>query len=320
MIRSIIRSEEFELNIKWRLTNCCNYNCSYCIRKNKLDDIKNIKYDQQLLEETLPEIVRLILENNKTTRIELMGGEVSILNLETILLKLFNSTNNLIKRINITSNFSRDISYYNNLIKICSEYNVQFYATFSWHREYSTLEKFINKFNQLENNELTHFEIETVSQSNNIEEIKEFINVCNKNNIDYLVDADVKDKNCNELITTTNKRNKIGYKIIKDDGSIETCNSMRELIKNYGDYAKNIIYLKDYYCTLDYNYVYIDKNLHIGYNKWANKCKIPEHISCFHLLKEPIVCPKGCSLCGHMSVSQIKEDLLNLGEDKCKIF
>lgn len=309
-IKSIIRATEYQLNIKWRLTDCCNYNCSYCIRKDKLDNIKNIKSDQKLIEDTIPEIARLILESNKTTRIELIGGEVSILDLETILLNLFKSTNNLIKRINITSNFSRDVSYYNNLIDICTNYGVELFMTFSWHKEYTQLNSFIDKLKLLTISDFISVKVEMVNTLDNKKDVNDFIEICSLNNIDYSVDADVNVKVANNLITTTNERKKPGYIITKDDNTIETCNSIRELVKKYGIYETNKIMLKDYYCTLDYNYVYVDKNLHIGYNKWANKCKIPEPISDFHLLKEPIICPKGCSLCGHMSVSKNKEELI----------
>ena len=57
----------------------------------------------------------------------------------------------------------------------------------------------------------------------------------------------------------------------------------------------------DYYCSLDYDYVYIDHTSHIGFKNGYN-CKIREPLEDFHFKDKCTQCKSGCSLCGWMSV------------------
>lgn len=308
--KSIIRENEFGLNIKWRLTDCCNYRCSYCVRKDKLESVSNKLKDQEIIESILPEITRLILESNKSTRILFLGGEVSLLNLNIILTTLFNNTKGLIKRINITSNFSNVPKYYNDIIDICTKNKCEICLTFSWHKEFISLDKFIDKYKKLNHTNFTKFEFEMVSGDNNHNDVEDFINASEELNINYVVDGDVFSTNWQNLVITTNKRGTPEYIVEKVDGETFTCNSGRELLKQCGDYNGKRIFLAGNYCTLDYNYFYVDKDKHIGWDENSHRCKISQDLKDFHLLKEPIICPRGCSLCGYLSVAQDKDELV----------
>ena len=310
-ILSIEHPNAFNFNIKWRLTNCCNYRCSYCVRKNKVDDISNLSVDQELINSALPKVIELILDKNTSTRVELIGGEVSLFNLDYFLNTLLLSTNGLVKRINITTNFSKPSSYYNNLVEICSKYNCELSIMFSWHYEYMKLNNFLNKYNELIKNEFTIYKFEMVSTYENQDKVKEFINECEKIDIEYSVDVDVNIENNQDLIFKVKRNdNHKKYKLTKTNGDILMCGSVRELLKELDEYHSRLIRLKGYYCTLDYDYLYIDKNYHVGYNEQIEACKCYEPIENFSLRKEPIVCPRGCSLCGYMSVFKNKEDII----------
>ena len=138
--------------IKWRLTDACNYKCSYCLRyswSNKTQDLKNIKADNELAIKLIPEIARIINEMPGKVKLDLIGGEVSLLDLETILKGIFAITNDKLFRLNITTNMFKPAEYYTNLCNLVYENGAELGITCSWHSERCTFENSLKNLNKL---------------------------------------------------------------------------------------------------------------------------------------------------------------------------
>ena len=118
-IRSIIDLKgKCQSVIKWRLTDACNYKCSYCLRyswSNKTQDTSLVQQDNELAIRLIPEIARIINEMPGKVKLDLIGGEVSLLDLETILNGIFAITSDKLFRLNITTNMFKPAEYYTNL-------------------------------------------------------------------------------------------------------------------------------------------------------------------------------------------------------------
>lgn len=299
-IKNIINLKSYPLNIKWRMTECCNYDCSYCVRKRHKKDISLLNEDEENISYVLTHITRLIHEKKVDTMVELMGGEVSLFNLKNIIDTLYTDNKEYLKEIFITTNFSLTTSYYQELIEVCNEHNIKLTLVLSFHSEYTTLSDFIEKVKSLSLYEKTFIKLEMVSLVDNKDLVLEFINKCEENNLIYDVDGDIKESNHKDkLIIQSN--NEPMYKVEFDDGSIEYCNSMREISKKYANY--NTLCFIGYECSLDYTCVNIEGSNHIGFKegKFPN-CKTCEPLENFHLKDKCTQCTHGCSLCGWMSV------------------
>lgn len=300
-IRGIINLNKYDFVIKWRLTNCCNYRCSYCIRKNKVESIDKIYEDTTKINYSLPLVVDIIKNRKVDTKLELIGGEISLFNLESFISKLCKETKPYLKRITFTSNFSKPVEYYNNLIDLCYSLDVSLGMIYSFHPEYVSLDNFIHKFNEIKKYKENRISVEMVSTHYNKRLVNDFIKQCKENNIEYKVDADFNDPNKSELITTSNKDNTEGFRIDFNNYS-EYCDSLRKLEQIYGDSQK--IATKGFMCTLDYDYIYIDKDKHIGYDETTKNCKTEMDLKDFRVrdFDNLIVCNRNCTLCGKMSV------------------
>lgn len=317
MINSIFNLSKYGLNIKWRLTNCCNFSCDYCVRKNKTENLKNLNKDIEIIEQTIPQISRIILEKRLPTRIELIGGEVSLFDLPSIIKKIYYSTEGYVKKINITTNLSRSEKYYNDIIDTCKKFKINLGLTASWHKKNLSIEKYFNKINNINIHEDgINFLCEMVSLRDNLKDVEDFIINCDKRGINYIIDADVKESQRSNLITSSSKDKENVFKIIKETNECEYSKSLRELNSKYGNLNGNFINLQGYFCSIDSDFVYIDKNMHVGPLENSEDCKIYQPIEDFHFREKYKFCYKGCSLCGFMSVSRNYDDLKNYVEGK----
>ena len=117
-IKSITDLDNSDFIIKWRMTEMCNADCSYCIRKNRHVGVisERLKEQNRRLCEVAKEISRMIDSTDfHNVKIDLIGGEVSILDLEKI---CGNFTAGKIKRINLTTNLLKPVDYYKNLCNL----------------------------------------------------------------------------------------------------------------------------------------------------------------------------------------------------------
>ena len=112
-----------------------------------------------------------------------------------------------------------------------------------------------------------------------------------------------------QLLIGSSAKKKDRYKVITDEGKELLFKTRNEVISgelvNYTSYANS----NSYYCTRDYDYVYIEKDIHMGRIEGSN-CKNIQPVYNFHPLKHPQLCERpACTLCGHMSIGLAREDL-----------
>lgn len=306
-------------SIKWRLTDCCNYRCSYCIRHawtNKPQDLSKRNEDNDLMLKTAPEIGRIINEMPGKVKLDLIGGEISLLDLPKLFEILFSICGNKLFRINITTNMSASAEYYTNLCTIVYEHGAELGITCSFHNEFISLQDFINKFSQIKSpTNQKGIRAELVSHLFNQELVREFIDICEERGFTYFVERDLNadPEVKKQLLIGTNKKKDNRYKIITEDNEEIYLKTRNMLISGEATNFTHYLNVKDYYCTRDYDYVYIEKDKHFG-RIGDSDCKQIEDVFYFHPLSEPKPCVKGgCTLCGHMSVS-LDKDLIKINE------
>ena len=315
-IKSVIDLNDTTSTIKWRLTDACNYRCSYCVRAylaRAKQDVQQLKDDWTRCKKAAPAVNRIINAMPGTVKIDLIGGEVSLYNLEELLVEI---TSPKLIRINITTNLSRPADYYIRLIKYCRERNILLGLTASFHSEYETLPRFFQKAQSIrkESAGALIFTLEMVSRTENQEQVKLFIKKCEFYEFDYLVEKDIKNGRQNDsLIKCAKKRTNARYKIIYSDNSVRFYYSRNDFItlkdKEHQDGLG--FKTKGFYCYRDVNYTYIDRDQHMGKlriapdNPQAEKCLNLCPIEQFTPLKEPTICQsQACTLCGHITVSK----------------
>lgn len=299
IIESIESLNKYPFNIKWRLTHVCNYKCSYCIRSKHTSPFNELEEDIKIIDENVSEIARLIVENGKDTRLLLIGGEVTLLPLHEIIEKLHSKCKGLLKRINITSNFSKPVNYFNDLFDLGSKLNIEMSITFSFHPEYFSLESFIAKLKQLKLKQNSDIWLEMVATISNQQLVEDFKKLCYKENFAFIVDPDFREGSPDNLNFETSDSRFPRFKVTTNYG-IEYYNSPRELCLKYGINKK--IDTVGYLCSIDQDYILIDKNIHVGFTLNKNSCKGKEPISNFRIKDTKSKCTKPCSLCGFMSI------------------
>lgn len=297
--------------IKWRITHSCNLSCSYCAHEKFRETYNENGYIQNKLEETAKDVSKLIdgIFQNKV-KIDLIGGEPTLYDIIAILKNISSSK---LYRIQITTNFTRPISYYKELAEYLNSRNIELSLTASFHYQFMNMDRYFEKVNQLKDL-CTIFCCEIVSTFENQDLIKEFEKRCKDSDIDYLIDADTRRKasGYRHLLYSSNRRKnkQPRYKcLIKDEkGNIF---SQTYLTRNDFFHDENIrqilnsrlFYSKGYYCSVGWNYIYIEVD------KIA--CRTKENPLCFNRISisdyeqtKPTKCKiEKCTLCGNMNLS-----------------
>ena len=306
-IKSIINNERM-FTIKWRLTEWCNYRCSYCLRKFKGQDTK---LNELKILSTAPQVNRLIDEAGKDVKLNLIGGEVTYLNLIRIV-SLLKSPN--LKKIHITTNFSNKLSYYVELANYLLSRNIMLSMNISYHNEYVDLDEFIKKavaFRTIALN-LYSFKLEFVVAPENEKMLQEVKEKCKENNLDYLIELDKSQSE--EYFKTLNIKSSVQkprWVINYTDGTSDKNITRSQLINQFED---KLFPTKDYYCTSGMTYIYIRENK-VAKNSTCIHGEQYTPIEQYHINKEICKCdnPIGkCSLCGDFSISLDKEELNDL--------
>lgn len=289
--------------IKWRLTDICNYHCSYCIRRDFIQSESNLIYDFATCLDAADDVIRIAEElytiNKKKVKIDLIGGEISLFkDLGILLNKLYESYP--IAKINITTNLSKPAEYFLKLNEIATSHNKVLSMTASFHYEYADLDTFIEKAKVLNEALGNNFKCETVITNGN-EQVEDFIKKCEEINCHYM---------CEEDLLDTSKRGekirnyKVGdrYLVIFDDGTEKTYPTRNEVLKQFGKYGV-AINTKGMRCSRDNDYVYIEKNM-------AIPCHNMIPIKNYRVSECPQDCRIGeCTLCGHMSIYPKESEL-----------
>lgn len=319
--------------IKWRVTESCNYQCSYCIRSYLTmcdQSMNNLKEQEDHLAEVAFDVRDLLNRIDKNVQIEIIGGEPSILNLKRILEPIATSCKNL-KKITMTTNFSRPSKYYINLIDFLRKNNVDVQFTASFHSDFVTIERFFEKVNEV-NEVFPHtIKVEIVSRKDNFDEVDKFRELAKEYKLIYSIERDLVNKDPS-LIAESNIINKRYYKydhehnkitikeepfddctkvygrylVIYKDGTVEDIVNRNTLLtrKDIDIVEGGSIDLyrgrnqEKFKCTKDYNFINIlyDKITSCRRDTMPIKDFIP-------FTKDELECTHSCSICGNLSLS-----------------
>ena len=321
-IKAVYRINKYNLTIKWRLTNVCNYKCSYCVRSNLRDMDNEFKSDKEIIYNAIPQVARIInLKNKPKVKLFLIGGEVTLFNLEELMsMLLSNLNNNYIDTLAVTTNLSKDADYFVSLSNFLETKGIKLQLTASLHSEFAEFDSFFKKVEVLSKIKNIILKLETVSTSLTKDYVEKFINTCEKLKVDYIVDPDILDTNKEDLILKY-KRERKQFKVVFKDDSYDIISTQKELLSKYGNLVLNKMSVEGFYCSLDNDYVYIDKNMHVGFTDDPFLCK---HIKCksytpletFVFKDNYTLCENGCSMCGAMSVAKDESELDNYIKSK----
>lgn len=271
-----------DLVIKWRCTYACNFHCSYCYQdQHCVKDIGNINHF-----EIAEKINDLISRNSfKTVELMLIGGECSLLPLPEIVAKIKGLTH-----LHLTSNFSQTAEFYNQLARQVENFEL----CLSFHSEYFKPEAFLEKVLQLDKR--INLFIEMVQNAETESANRKLIELCKKNNIPYIVDADRRQGANKGVNVQSNIAPRI--KVTFDSGKVKLFNNKNDLYfdKDVKAIQNKYIPLKGSTCSQGYDYIYL-KGDKIFDMCSGQKTAIEEWEPRRRICKSD-----GCTLCGRINI------------------
>lgn len=336
-----IRRDDFL--IKWRLSDLCNYHCSYCIRNNRGGDKRKPYNRAELLstEDKLCEVsknIKRMLQGlpYHHVKVSVIGGEPSIFNLE----RIFSGLTGVVAQIYITTNLSREAEYYNRLFDFGEKNNIKITICGSFHPDFTTIDDFFGKVDSIVEKNMDYFSCEIVSNIFNQDVVKQFRQRCIYLGVDYKIEKDLintqyidyimqessfrrrepyylsyggeggitfyKARPSNQdVIDVTNAR----YVAFFSDGSCELFGSRNEFLTKMCKNNGNMIQTGEkYYCTHSNNFINILYDKVVGRRSAGTSCRESIDIKEFNVLPiEDSMCSGGCincSLCGSMSIAK----------------
>ena len=165
-IVEIIRNDD-TFKISWKMTNWCNYRCSYCyMSKSVSETITNTPIEQLL--KIACELDNIIEKqaNGRNITLHLIGGEVGYFDLIKILDCIKSKQ---LSQVIIATNFSSSIKYWYKLLQYCNNRNCWLNIIASLHIEQCNIEDFIKKVKIMGK----HARIKCVINDNNVKQYKE---------------------------------------------------------------------------------------------------------------------------------------------------
>ena len=112
------------IDVKWHVTNWCNYKCSYCIQgKEHLNFTP-----EEIVIERAKNINKILEEKGCWGSLQALGGEVSFYDWTKILAVMPK-----VKRLFMTTNFSNKLEYFKNLYVYCNENEIELNLLCSYH-------------------------------------------------------------------------------------------------------------------------------------------------------------------------------------------
>lgn len=314
-ITSIVNLEACAV-FKWRITDFCNYDCSYCIHtthqrtqepeKDKERCQTSIQYVRRICEE-------MSANTGKKIKMQPIGGEVTVFPWFIDFVKELTADAPWFECVNLTSNFSRPNDWWRELSKSSS---APITATVSYHPEgyKDGMEDFVSRLAELQKEGVFgHVKAETV-YNEEFQHAEEFSKLCKEKGVICVVDLDLRKEWDGESnphkYTHRKKRNR--YRVSFDDGTTTEFQSRNEFLKLYSVKDGRFIDCNGFNCSMLYDYIYCDRDTIAGChpifpkdgNGYCNSC----HVKDFHPLKTISPCPKServyhyCSICGNMSL------------------
>lgn len=301
----ISNNGDIDFGIKWRMTDSCNANCSYCIRSKTKHSPEDIDAENTAME-AVAEKINTLIERIPQKKVKLfaLGGEVSILDLPTIFSKI---TSEKLQWVSITTNLLRDADFYLSLADV-----VPLSITASCHYESQTVDAYIAKIRALkESGKLKYLCCEMVSTENNAEEVNSFIEQCEELGVYYMVEPDRRKETDGEraeskLICKSNRETPVRYSVTFSDGSTKKYKTRTELLNEFT--ARETMYgryipTKGLCCSYSYDYAYILYDKMVGRRKGYDGCRNVMEIEDFEPIEAPEPCTsKMCTICGNMSL------------------
>lgn len=308
MIRAVItHNDPNDVVIKWRLTTACNLRCPYCIQTNDKKD-HDVELNKEFVMSLVEDVNRLVDSAvGDSVNINLIGGECTLYDLKEIISKLHSPK---LKKINVTTNFTRSAEYFIELSEYLKSRDIVFSLTVSWHKCAFTLEQFVKKV-ALVAPHIEMFCAEAVSHEKNQNDMYEFAAEMEKLNIDYYIDTDKRFKSNIPLFYTDKREKKTKYRYTvwyDDDEEPTKLSTKSQLLANPRADNENVshrfVSVKKRYCTVGWNYIYIDENGRAfarrteGSKACGNRIPVSEF-----KWGLPKVCGVNyCGLCGNMSL------------------
>lgn len=285
--------------IKWRLSDACNFKCSYCIRKPLVKEVG--KEDDEKCIKVLPEIIRIAKEiyrnSGKKIKVDLIGGEVTVLpSLDKIISEL--TKEDFIEKVNITTNAELiDVlkSVTNTKVSItCSYHPTQTKKSIeNWFYDVSLLCS-ISRY----------VKVETVAVKD-AKHIEDFVRLSCEYGLDYQVEEDLFNQELTGKACSSKKKN-MRYRVTDDNGVVKEFPTRNIFLKKYGINGCTI-WTGNKECTRDFDYIYIEKDeVYLCSSK-------PVPVSEYHPVKGWHPCWRinngnpMCTLCGNLSIRTIKE-------------
>lgn len=302
-----IKNNERLLTIKWRLTMWCNYHCSYCIQNGKKESEKT---DFNRLMKIAADVNRLIEESPRPVKLSLLGGEVTLYDLERLIAAI---PSRKLAKIALTTNLSNSSGYYVSLANYLHSRGVKFGLCCSLHTEHVSPESFVKKVAEIKSKATFDvIKIESVLNPNTEKYAKTIEKLCTEYGIDYRFDYDRnQDDSYRSHKQNISKESHNRYTVTFEDGSVNTKLSRSQLINLGNGQTERSKFKteKSFYCTRGMSFVYIDMDMAADQNVCIPR---EEYVSVnqYHIKTEPQLCHKdSCSLSGDVSVALNKEDL-----------
>lgn len=190
--------------VKWRLFNNCNFRCSYCIQGlEKTYDAINLNR----LHNYSKKINKLIEQNNDIVKLNMLGGEITLIPINEFLIILEEIFSPLVREFSITSNFSAPLDWYKKVAQLCEKKNIKFNVLLSFHEEFFDYDKFISKAISLKQ-DVHKISIEFVCTHNNLDLRDKLLQDCKKENIKCVLDYNRKENWTKEEVIESRKSTK----------------------------------------------------------------------------------------------------------------
>lgn len=314
--RSIIQNNAYDCNIKWRMTNLCNYRCSYCIQHadGVLSDVREAGKSLPGLAETNAKLLdtagtlnRLMEQApHKSFSLLLVGGEVSVLDIPSILGQLKSKK---LKKLHITTNLSASVAYYRAVREALPE-DCVFRLECSWHEEYSSAKAFLEKVKAV--SAFADVSVEAVSTATNGDRIDELTGLLQGYSFPWKIETDKR-----SVTSMEEKREKcrsgwgsapvggpVRYTVTLEDGSVRTYASANRMVMDLSPNGR-FLEVEGHICTEGWDNLDLDGDMIFqrGETGECSRKRVP--VSEF-IWRKPLPCSgeqaKHCSLCGNMSL------------------